>query len=262
MILEGQERLSTIFENMPLSQLPQTFMLLGEVGCGKHTLATKLASYYQLDYLDITEHISNDVLSELALSPMPTLYIVDTQLMNERQQNTILKFIEDYRPNSWTCLICSNKNLLLETIVNRCIVYTFDAYTKEFLKGFAESLLGEGNCDKALELSATVGQLNAFIGQDLTKLESLCDKIIHKIKLANLSNVLSIANQFNYKDLYDKFNVDIFFKLMCKKLQEECLTDIKYLSQYKITQEYAKRLNDARVNKQYLLENYLIQLWR
>lgn len=262
MILEGQERLSNTFESMSLEQLPQTFMLLGERGCGKHTLAKELAKHYDLDYLDITEHISNEVLSELALSPMPSLYVIDTQVMNERQQNIILKFIEDYRPNSWTCLICSNKNLLLDTITNRCIIYTFDTYSKEFLRGFAVPLVGEEYCDKVLELSATVGQIKDFIGQDLNKLESLCDKIITKIKLANLSNVLSIANQFNYKDLYDKFNVNIFFKLMCKKIQEQIIIDPSYLNMYEVTQEYAKRLNDARLNKQLLIENYLIQLWR
>lgn len=262
MILEGQERLSKQIEYLTLDTLPQTFMLLGETGCGKHTLASRIATRLGLDYLDITENISGDVLSELSISPMPTLYVIDTQVMTERQQNTILKFIEDYRPNSWTCLLCANRNLLLETIANRCIVYTFDAYSKEFLKGFAVDFLGEEKYAKALELSATVGQIKDFIGQDIDKLEELCNKIIHKIKLANLSNALSISKQFNYKDLYDKFNVNIFFKLMCKKLQESCITDPKYFKTYKITQEYAKRINDSRLKKQDLMENYLIQLWR
>lgn len=262
MILEGQERLSNTFENLSLSNLPQTFMLLGDIGCGKHTLASRIASHYGLDYLDITNNISEDVLSELALSPMPTLYVIDTQVMNERQQNTILKFIEEYRPNSWTCLICANKNLLIDTIVNRCIVYTFDTYSREYLRGFAVDLVDEANCDKVLDLSATVGQIKDFIGQDLNKLDDLCEKIITKIKLANLSNVLSISNQFNYKDLYDKFNVHIFFKLLCRKLQTLCITEPSYLNMYKITQEYAKKLNDVRLNQQLLIENYLIQLWR
>lgn len=262
MILEGQERLSKQFEELTLDTLPQTFMLLGESGCGKHTLASKLATRFELDYLDITEHISGDVLMELSISPMPTLYVIDTQLLTERQQNAILKFIEDYRPNSWTCLLCANKNLLLETITNRCIVYTFDAYDKGYLKDIAVSLLGEDTYAKALELSATVGQLKEFIGQDVNKLEELCDKIIHKIKLANLSNVLSIAKQFNYKDLYDKYNVTVFFKLMCKKLSALCLEDAKYLTMYSITQEYAKRVIDSRLKKQDLVENYLIKLWR
>lgn len=262
MILEGQERLSNTFENLSLSNLPQTFMLLGDIGCGKHTLASRIASHYGLDYLDITNNISEDVLSELALSPMPTLYVIDTQVMNERQQNTILKFIEEYRPNSWTCLICANKNLLIDTIVNRCIVYTFDTYSREYLRGFAVDLVDEANCDKVLDLSATVGQIKDFIGQDLNKLDDLCEKIITKIKLANLSNVLSISNQFNYKDLYDKFNVHIFFKLLCKKLQTLCINEPSYLNMYKITQEYAKKLNDVRLHQQLLIENYLIQLWR
>ena len=262
MLLDGQEKLSKTFEDMKIENLPQTILLLGEYGCGKHLLSTKIASKFNLEYLDITEYLTNDVLSELSIKPLPTLYVINASQISERQQNVILKFLEDYKPSSYVCLLVESKNLLLETICNRCVVYTFDRYSRDFIKEKAKEIVGDTNLEYAIELSNTVGQLKLCMGQDLVALRELCDKIIHKIKNANLSNALSIADKFNYSDLYDKFDVMLFFKIMIKELGELCIQDSKYLDLYLLTQRYAMMTNNQRVKKHDLIENYLIQLWR
>ena len=90
-MIKGQEKLINIFENMTIDQLPHTFMLLGEDGCGKHTLSKDIAEKFSLEYEDISTTISTELIMEIETIKVPTLYILN---INElKDQNIILKFI-------------------------------------------------------------------------------------------------------------------------------------------------------------------------
>ena len=260
-MIKGQEKLTATFQNMTIEELPHTFMLLGESGCGKHTLSKEIAEQFYLKYDDISETISSDLIFEIETIKIPTLYVLDVNKLKD--QNIILKFIEDYKEFIYICVLCDNKNLLLETIANRCIVYEFEKYSIDFLKESAPYTLAKDEIKPILlNICNTVGQLQDCVNQDLLSLNDLTFKIIHKTQNANFPNLLSLVNKFNYKDFYDKYDVMIFFKLMLFNLLELCKKDSNYCSKYMLTQKYYKRLNDTRLNRENLMTQYLIDFWK
>ncbi len=259
MQLRGQEKLVNTFMNMKV--LPHAFILLGDDGCGKHLFSKDIAEMKELEYQDITETISNDLIAEIQVSRVPTLYTIDIEEVKD--QNILLKFLEDYDAYTFVCVLVNNKNLVLNTILNRCIIYQFERYSKEFLMDdIAYTLASDENKPILLNICTTPGQMNDIVNEDLQSLDRLCDTIILKLQDANFSNMLSITSQFNYKDQYGKFNVNTFFKLMLYKLKCSCISNSNYFSYYMLTQKYAIRLNDSRFKREDLLTNYLIELWK
>ena len=92
----------------------------------------------------------------------------------------------------------------------------------------------------------------------------LADKVIKKINIASYPNTLSIASKVNYKDEYDKINVETMFDLLCFTMLSEYkhTHDINILKMYQLTAEHRKSLLDKRLNKQLHFENYLSKLWQ
>lgn len=260
MLIEGQEYLNETFEKMTLKTLPQAICLIGQYGCGKHLLASKLAEHLNIELVDITEHLDRDFLEEVSLVQVPHLFQVDIASVGIKEQNVLLKFLEDYKPLCHIVLLVENDNLVLNTILNRCAKYYFGPYTLDFLGEHAKFLLGD-KWEKGLQYASTVGQLRDMVGQDIDALEELCDKVITKIGVSNFANMLSISNKFNYKDLYDKFDIDLFFRVMVLKLGKLAFTKEEYYPYYLLTAEYYSRLRDKRLKRQDLIENYLIEYW-
>lgn len=257
--LEGQEKLTSTFSHMTIEQLPKTIMLLGEYGCGKHTLAKNIAEMFFLEYNDVTETISVDLINEIYGHKIPTLYVIDVNKLKD--QNIILKFIEESKDFIFVCLLCDNENLVLNTVMNRCIIYRFEEYSKDFLKQYI-SCVRQGDEEIALNIFTTIGQLQTYGNMNLTELNDLCYKIATKIQDASITNTLSLVDKFNYKDLYDKYDVSIFFKLLKLILKDLTKQDIKYYNMYMLVLNYSKRLNDNRIRKEDLMSNFLIKFWK
>ena len=261
-MIKGQEKLTNTFQNMTIDELPHTFMLLGEDGCGKHTLSKDIADKFGLAYEDISTTITSELIFEIEAIKIPTLYVLNISELKD--QNIILKFIEDYKEFIYVCVLCDNKNLLLETIANRCVIYEFERYSKEFLMNSVLYITAR-DCDQEiiLNICTTLGQIQDVVNQDLVGLNDLVLKIIHKTQDANFPNLLTLTNKFNYKDYFDKYDVNTFFKLMLFNLLELFKKGGNYYSKYMLTQDYYKKLlNDHRLNKENLITQYLINFWK
>lgn len=262
-MIKGQDKLTSTFENMNIEELPHTFMLLGEVGGGKHTLSKEIASKFNLEYSDISTIIDDELISEIENIKIPTLYVLDIKELKD--QNIILKFIEDYKEFVYVCVICDNKNLLLETIANRCVIYEFERYSKEYLSNHITYVMAsEINKPIMLNICTTPGQLDEVVNENLQEVNDLTLKVIHKTQDANFPNLLSLVNKFNYKDYYDKYSVNTFFKLMLFNLLELCKKGSDYYSKYMLTQKYYKMFTNTRLrlNSETLMSQYLIDFWK
>lgn len=254
----GQDKLIAKLKSYSIATLHHSIMLLGDKGCGKHTLVTELAKYFNVDVIDISESISLDTITEINNRPIPTFYIIDSSLITERHQNIILKFLEEPTPYAFIFLLCTNKSIVLSTIVNRCLIYEFEPYSKETLSQFVN---GDA---RVLDVCTTPGQVLSMHANDLDELQKLCNTIITRIGKANYPNTLSIVKKINLKDEYDKFDIDVFFNVLLKTIYDSVLTnncDKKLFSLYNLVSNYKKKLQDTRLNKELFLENFLTTLW-
>lgn len=258
----GQEELVTKLESYSINTLPHSIMLIGEKGCGKHTLVQELSKHFNMDFEDITTTLTLDKITNIYLNPLPCFYLIDTTQINERQQNVMLKFLEEPLNNAYIILLCENRHSLLGTILNRCVIFEFKPYTKEQLSTFVKD---QDNKDYILSICKTPGQVISINGRTLAKANSICDSIINKLssKSMSLAGALTVVDFINFKDEYDKPDVNTFVNMLSDKLIEKYSkyksNDAKHL--YNILNCYINKLKDSRLNKVYLFESMIIDMW-
>lgn len=258
----GQEKIISKLFSYSLDKLPRTIMLLGERGCGKHTLVNEVSTHFNLEIEDITNSLNLETINDIYTRPLPKFYLIDTTLINEKQQNVILKFLEEPSKSTYIILLCENKHTLLGTILNRCFVLEFEQYTKEQLKDF---VVDKEHEEYILEMCKTPGQVKGVNAKTLESTSKLCNNIVSKLRKdkVTLASALSIVNKINFKDEYDKTDLKIFFDILCSKvLSEYKTTNSKELKKmYTILDAYANRFRDSRYNGVQLFESMLIDIW-
>lgn len=264
----GQKNLINQFKQYTIDSFPHTCLLLGEKGCGKHTIVSEVIKPVVLNnmpLLDITKQINTEVIGEIYRNPNPSIYLVDINEITEKEQNDLLKLTEEPSANAFIILIAENRNVLLDTILNRCVVFDFEQYTEEELSHF----LPAGEDSKLIaSIVKTPGKLKSLNLKILPALKELCVKIITRIQDSNYSNALSIADKLNYSDEYDKFDIDMFLDCMHMLLLEYHIKEMnearqdKLLSMYFLTLDTKKKLHTTKAKAIYLLQNYITELWK
>lgn len=253
----GQDKLVSKLKSYSITTLPHSILLLGEQGCGKHTLTKELAKYFGIDLVDISSNITLDTLIEISDKPIPTMYLIDCSVLTDKHQNILLKCLEEPSMYAYFVLLSVNKAMLLQTVANRCVSFEFEPYTKEVLAQFVQD---DAN---VLNVCTTPGQVLSLHSGDLANLETFCYTIVTKICRANYPNTLSIVKKVNLKDEYDKYDINVFFNTLLNVIYETMTTDYsnKLFEMYNLVSNYKKRLRDSRLNKEYFMENFLTTLW-
>ena len=258
----GQKNLLSKLHKYDINTFPRSVILLGEEGSGKLKMARYIAEeIIKLPLLDITDNISDEYINMIYRNPNPSIYLINMNKMMEKEQNILLKFIEEPMKNAFIILTVRNRNNLLNTIYNRCAVFEMDVYTKEELSQFVTE-----DEDKELILSVlrTPGKILNTNLSNIRAIYDLCDKMVDKIHIANFSNTLTIANKINYKDEYNKFDLGIFFDMLIYVLHQKYLNEKnpKIYKLYLLTVETRKRLIDKRINKEIFVQHFLTQFWK
>lgn len=258
----GQDKLVSRLKSYTLSTLPHSILILGESGCGKHTLVNELKDFYSLDLFYITDNLTLEMIEQVNSRKYPAFYVIDATNITERQQNVILKFLEEPSELVYLIIICENKSSLLETVVNRCVVFEFEPYSRQDLMSFVSD--DTLNKELLLTLCNTPGRIKLINSAVLQDMNELCLKIINKIKIANYANTLSIASKLNYDKSYDKYDVKVFINCLMYNILNEYKSkdDITLYKYYNIINRYSNRLKDTRLNKEMLIENTLTELWQ
>jgi len=258
----GQERILNKLKSFTLQTLPHTILFVGKRGCGKHTIVKELASNFGIDVVDISEDINNDFLVEIYMRSLQVFYLIDIDKITERNQNTLLKILEEPPTSAYMVLISSSKKLLLDTVLNRCMIYEFEDYTKEQLKEFVrEDVYG----DKALEVCTTPGQLLTLNYKTLDDIEESINKLLEKLNVVLLPSLLNLVDRVNFGDEYDKYDLDVFLTVLEKRIYRLILEQnktINYFKIYNILCKYKTLFEDSRLKKNLLFENMLIEMWQ
>lgn len=261
LIYECQKKLKNKIDEYDVSNFPHTVLLFGEYGCGKHTFANYISNKLITELFDISNSITLDTIDDILTSAERKSYLIDIDELTEKQQNMILKFIEEPLDNIYIILICSNIFNLLDTVKNRCIIFEFEKYTTENLSLF----LQQEDDVRTIELCHTPGQLKLYRNCNIDNVINLCNKIVTLIDKASYSNTLSIADKINFDDEYDKIHIDVFMSILIASLLKhiEKTNNNILFKMYNIVNECILKLNrNKRLNKRYILENLLSSLWR
>lgn len=255
----GQEKLLNIVNTfLDSSNLPQSILFIGDKGCGKHTIASYIASSLNLELQDISQKISDEYISDIYLSVTRYIYLLDFSCISFKNQNSLLKFIEEPPKNCYIIGICENKTQVLPTIQNRCSVLYFDRYTKQQLNLLTDD-------EYLLSVCNTPGKIITFQnmpGIDIEKYKSLAKTIVEKIYNANIANILTISNKLSFKDTdaSETLSVDLFLVMLKKEIESRIIYDTSLSNQYYLVEKLYNDFMIPHVNKKYLFENFLIRL--
>ena len=256
----GQDKLlARIATYYSMQSLPKTLMFIGPNGCGKHLVAKYVAETFKLDYKEINEDVSTTELDDYLYSTLDTLYVINLNNFTEKQQNVFLKAIEEPSKSTYFILLANSEAGVLNTILNRCMKYNFEPYTKEQIEQITNTSVN----DIAFKIFQTPGKLLNLTDAGFNEIIDLAGKTVMNIGKAEYANALVIATKINYKDLYNKIDFDLFLDAVEYLALEDYknTTNPQSFVVFQLTNKFKQYATQLRLIKETLMINYITTLW-
>ena len=256
-MIKCQEKLLKTINS--LEYLPHSILLLGDYGSDYTGINEHIANKFDLQLINITDNINNDVIFDILSTFTPTLYYINLFEVGIKEQNIILKLFEEPSKYSYIVINAAQSDFILDTIKSRSYILKFDNYSKEYLESLIYLTFSGSEIKVILDTCTTPGLIDIANHTNIKELYDLCYKTISDMKNTNFQNALNIANKINYKDLYDKYDLILFIKML--KYVILC-SNFNYKKDiYSIVLNNTKNINMIN-NKQQLIEQLIIKMWK
>lgn len=258
--IKGQNSILTWIDTQTADSLPRSIAIYGEFGAGKHLLTKYISKKFNWEIVNLAGRLDQDTLNDIISEVTPKLYLIEADKLTIKDQSSILKFVEEPLKNAHIIITAEYPDSILPTIYNRCYPIVLKKYPADLLTSFVTD---KSKVSLILKVATTPGQVISYQQLELDSIDKLAVKFIDKINLASYTNTLSISNRLAYKDEKDKYDPDVFIKLVLINLVEKIKqtsynNDIKFIDK---TKELIDKLQTKNVNKQYLIEKYLSEIW-
>ena len=90
-MIVGQNRIRNLIETSNLDNFPNSLIISGEKGSGKHTICDLISSKLNLQVIDISEKLTQEMIDEIYTRVEPYIYVITSDKLNVKNQNSILK---------------------------------------------------------------------------------------------------------------------------------------------------------------------------
>lgn len=256
-MIQGQDKIIEKINVSTLDSFPRSLMLVGDKGAGKHQICNYISEKFNLQMLDITGNLEPEFIDEIYNRVEPYLYIIRVNELSVKDENSILKFIEEPLKNSFIVLIAETTNGLLTTIVNRCQIWRLENYTRAFLSQFVDK-----DTEYLLTVANTPGMILELKQQPVSDMIKLADKIIDNIDRASVANTLTLSNNFAFKDDPKKYNLQLFIDILLERINNKWKSQVdnRLVSAYNITVRLRNNLKVKNFDTKSLFEKYLLDL--
>ena len=202
--------------------------MVGEFGSGRHLICSYLSEKYNIPAMEITNNINFDTITDMMQAINVYIYIVNLSKISEREQNLLLKILEEPPKSCKFILLCEPNTNVLPTIRNRCTVIYLNRYKRADLEQFITNEMS----DTILEYATTPGQILTYTALHIDETIKLSGLIIDKITVASPSNILKNSLRFDFRtdkqkseatkneqeEYKDKLDLMLFLKTMLKKV--------------------------------------------
>ena len=241
-----------------MDTFPRTTLLLGDYGSGKHSIVKYIGEKFGCEIEDISHNLSLEYIETINQRVEPMIYLIDAKELNVRNENVILKFLEEPLKNAFIVVLSENRYSIIPTVLNRCQVWELATYGCDFLRTFIDD--GSTNSSTLLKVANTPGKVIEYQLCPLDDMLSLAHKIFTNIGRANFANALTLSRFLAFKNEKDKYEFNLFVDvllLVCKEL---------YLKKQVSVEAYilTNRLNNNKyifnIDKKSLFEHYLVEL--
>ncbi len=195
-VIKGQQRIKERLGSMLTGDLPQSFLITGDKGCGKHLLAEELAGGILCEsptkngrcgkcpcciYFDAgtnpdikrieadkdrknirVEDLRREIISDIMIAPHVShakVYIINSDKLNIEGQNLLLKSLEEPVKGVYFILLSSEENIL-PTVMSRVVPVKMGNYSAddiiEILKEKGGKDLSDGRAAFLAEFSSGI----------------------------------------------------------------------------------------------------------
>lgn len=258
-MIVGQEKICRRIDNLTTETIPRTLLLLGDYGSGKHTLVNYISDKFKFPVEDISENLTLEYIDNITQRVSPMIYVIESNKLTVKNENVILKFLEEPLKNSFIIVLSENKYNIIPTVLNRCQVWELETYSRDLLKSFISN--STVNPEILLQISNTPGKVIEYQSYPIKDMMELGYKIFDNIGRANVANVLTLSRFLGFKNEKDKFDVDLFFDILLLVSKELCYTNPNFSTRiYELTNELNYNKYIFNIDKKALFENYLIRL--
>lgn len=254
-MIVGQEKICNRIDSCTMDNFPRTLLLLGEYGSGKHLIVNYIADKFSLEVEDISDNLTLETIDNITQRVSPKIYVIDSKKLTIKNENVILKFLEEPLKNSFITVLCEHKSNIIPTVWNRCQIWELSVYTQDFLNTFYQD-----RNEYLLRVANTPGKVIEYQHFPLKDMFDLGYKIFSNIKNANFANILTISRFIAFKNEKDKFDFNLFLDILlevCKEMywNNEITSDI-----YCLTNKLNNNKYIFNIDKKSLFEHYLIEL--
>ena len=199
--------------------------------------------------------LTSKIIEKPIISDKKIYIINDAEKMTKEAQNCLLKTLEEPPEFAIIILITSNINLLLNTVVSRCINISFEKISNDDLKKYCLENLEYEKLDNNI-----IQSFSGSIGKAIRYKENEAEYKLIENNINNLNRITIVELLNNMKIIYNKEKIVDYLNYMITCMYIKIKDDKKYLNCIKyITDTITKiKLNG---NLDMNLDMLLIKVW-
>jgi DNA polymerase III gamma/tau subunit len=185
--------------------------------------------------------------------------VIDLNKFSEKQQNQFLKFIEEPSKSVYIVLIANSEVNVLNTVLNRCTKHYFEPYTKEEVELITNTTVN----DLAFKIFKTPGKLKMLTEKSFTDTLTMATTIVAGQRPANYAQFLALITQVNFKDLYDKVDLQLLLDAVEYLAFNDFVQNRSKQSGriLELTTQFRQHAVQSTFIKEMLMVNYLLHVW-
>lgn len=267
----GQEEVLNLIKRLIYeNKLPKFILLIGGRGSGKKYLCKEIAKILGIDIAMFNNKVEDtrECIQLAYEQKSPILYVLtDGDTMSIAAKNSILKLVEEPPVNATIVMLAENEQAILPTILSRAYTIKMENYTGSQLKAYIETkstAFTNEEIEEVVEICDNPGMINDLMLPENKEVLDLSKKLIENIDKVTLSNVLKITKKLKLTEVGEGIDTRLFVNCLeyyCYKFFI-ATRDIRYTKFYNEIINTKRTIRINTTNKQYAIDNLLIQGWK
>lgn len=269
----GQHNLQSRIEQLIQNRtFPRFSIFVGPAGSGKKTFARELRNKFNnwrviSDYVnvyqlpDVKIDTIRTMIGQSYKNVYTTLYIIaDADNMSSAAKNALLKVVEEPPNEAYFIMTLEDETNTLDTIRSRATVFRMDRYTPNEISCYC---FDKYQLDKEEELIVsdiceTPGEVDILVKSGIQEFYDYVQLVVDNIAEVSLANAFKIPSKVALKEDAEGYDLRLFWKAFMKILVDgNKKHDFMAIV---ITSKYLQKLRIRGINKQMLVDNWLLEI--